>query len=352
MVEHRSSRPGSLPTENEEQVRNLKASESVVAAFRSAGFPSAPRDLSAIITTFVSNSTRGIPFGKISNMTPSDGQLASFATMGVNSLIESMSPVQREAMRAGVNPLDPAAVLQFSDKLHKLAPQQATQTLSSMRSGDNSARYDQVGDTASRGDWSSPSGQTYMRGYAIQHGLPWAANNADLLRLGPTAIDSIAQAHLRSEIYSGLNQTAGFTAKNVVTMTDYANRTATDANKLGKAITDANDGLSPEEKKLHNGALLKFMDAKDAPDREPASTKLHDAQKKLEETHPEKAETFKKLDKLLEEKKAEKRAENSAGSAIGAKAAAKENSNDDARAQMAEILRKRQGASATPKSGS
>ncbi len=201
MVEHRSSGPGSLPTENEEQVRNLKASESVVAAFQSAGFPSAPRDLSAIITTFVSNSTRGIPFGKISNMAPSDGQIASFATMGVQFSDRGHDAHAAGSDARGRQSARPCHRSQFSDKLQKLAPQQAAmQNLSSMRSGDNSARYDQVGDTLSRGDWSSPSGQTYMRGYAIQHGLPWAANNPDLLRLGPTAIDSIAQAHLRQRL--------------------------------------------------------------------------------------------------------------------------------------------------------
>jgi hypothetical protein len=96
------------PSESEDQVRHLKVSESVVSAFQAVGIPSPPSDLAAILTTFVGNSTKAIPFREIANMSPGSGQLGALAITGVNMLIGSMTPTQRKAMKAGVNPLDPS----------------------------------------------------------------------------------------------------------------------------------------------------------------------------------------------------------------------------------------------------
>jgi hypothetical protein len=115
------------------------------------------------------------------------------------------------------------------------------------------------------------------------------ANNSDLLRLGPAALESIAKANLKQETHT-------LSAKEARFSTDYANRTGT--NKIGDAIADATKGQTPNEKKMHNGALMNFMQASPA-DREAASAKLQEVHKKLEEAHPEK---FKNLGKRLEEK--------------------------------------------------
>lgn len=108
-------------TESEDTVRNLKASESVVAAFQAIGIPSPAPDLAQIITTYVKSKTQNIPFKQMSNMTPGSGQLGTSAAEGVTLLLGSLTPMQREAMKAGVNPLDPGAVLKFADALQRLA---------------------------------------------------------------------------------------------------------------------------------------------------------------------------------------------------------------------------------------
>lgn len=107
----------SLP-QSDDAIRNLKASESVVAAFQAAGFPSPPGELAQIATTFVRSQTLQIPINQVANMSAGSGQLGAAAAQGVNLLIGLMTPMQREAMKAGVNPLDPAAVLRFNALLN------------------------------------------------------------------------------------------------------------------------------------------------------------------------------------------------------------------------------------------
>jgi S1/P1 Nuclease len=108
-------------SENDDAVRNLKSSESVVAAFHAEGFPSPPGDITAIITAHVKSSTRDIPLNKIANMAPGSGPLGTSAAAGVNMFLTMLTPAQREAAKAGVNPLDPAAVLKFSMTLNNRA---------------------------------------------------------------------------------------------------------------------------------------------------------------------------------------------------------------------------------------
>ena len=101
-------------SENDDGIRNLKASESVVAAFHAEGFPSPPAGIADIISTHVKSSTRDIPLSKIANMSPGSGSLGTSAAAGVNMFLNMLTPQQREAAKAGVNPLDPAAVLKFN----------------------------------------------------------------------------------------------------------------------------------------------------------------------------------------------------------------------------------------------
>jgi hypothetical protein len=108
-----------LVTENDDGVRNLKASESVVAAFHAEGFPNPPAGIADIIATHVKNSTRDIPSNKLANMTPGSGALGTSAAAGVNMFLNMLTPAQRDAAKAGVNPLDPAAVLKFSAALNQ-----------------------------------------------------------------------------------------------------------------------------------------------------------------------------------------------------------------------------------------
>ncbi len=109
---------GAALPQSEDAIRNLKASESVVAAFQAAGFSSPPGELAQIATTFVKSQTQQIPINQVANMAAGSGQLGASAAQSVNLLIGTMTPMQREAMKAGINPLDPAAVLRFNALLN------------------------------------------------------------------------------------------------------------------------------------------------------------------------------------------------------------------------------------------
>jgi hypothetical protein len=150
------------------------------------------------------------------------------------------------------------------------------------------------------------------------------ANNSDLLRLGPAALESIAKANLKQETHT-LSAIS----------TDYANRTGT--NKIGDAIADATKGQTADEKKMHTGALMNFMQASPA-DREAALAKLQEVHEKLEEAHPEK---FKNLGKRLEEKKAETN--------TAEKTAKKENATTGAKDAKANIKEVKANAEETKK---
>jgi hypothetical protein len=115
----------------------------------------------------------------------------------------------------------------------------------------NSARFDSISGVAGKaGDYSSPAGQAYMRNFAAQVGVPWAANNPELLRLGPAALQTLADVHLRQDIYNRLTKEAGFKAKDVVGIARLAKEKGVDANKLGGDIADSVRNLSGGDKHL------------------------------------------------------------------------------------------------------
>ncbi|MCA1515644.1 hypothetical protein [Bradyrhizobium sp. NBAIM01] len=91
----------SLP-ESEDAVRNLKASESVQSAFLSVGIPSPPGDVAALITNHVKEAVQGISLSQVANMSPGSGELGLAAVQGVNQFMNSLTPAQLAAVKAGV----------------------------------------------------------------------------------------------------------------------------------------------------------------------------------------------------------------------------------------------------------
>jgi hypothetical protein len=142
----------------------------------------------------------------------------------------------------------------------------------------SSARYDGMA-LGAKGDWSSPAGQAYMRDYAMQQGLPWAANNPELLRLGPAAIKVLADVHLSQQTYDGLTKEAAFRAKDVVTVAKFAKETNTDPNDLGNTLKQNNRALATDENgKVDQKVLESLRDAQTeymaAPNKPGAKEKL------------------------------------------------------------------------------
>jgi hypothetical protein len=110
----------------------------------------------------------------------------------------------------------------------------------------SSASYD---DMAAH-DWGSPAGLAKMRGYAMEAGIPWAASNPELLRLGPSAVQALADVHFRQESYRRLTHEASFEAKDVVTLAKFAKRHKLDANKLAGQVSDDVKSIAGNNKPL------------------------------------------------------------------------------------------------------
>lgn len=109
------------------------------------------------------------------------------------------------------------------------------------------ARFDGAGGVKDGAYWGTASGLSEMRALAINSGVPWAANNPDLLRLGPTAIAAIAAVNLQQQSYQRLTKDAGFKAKDVVALATFAKKKNVDANQLSQAWGDVAKGLTPAE---------------------------------------------------------------------------------------------------------
>jgi hypothetical protein len=87
--------------------------------------------------------------------------------------------------------------------------------------------------------------QLQTRDYAIRQGVLWAADNKDILKLGPAAIDVLVRTGLRKDVYTGLTKEAGLSAKGAIGMADMLDKDGKDANAAGnelkKSLLEIND---------------------------------------------------------------------------------------------------------------
>jgi hypothetical protein len=146
----------------------------------------------------------------------------------LNYLSATPQEVERERAALGLPPLSGVRVQgRFSD------PE---------RDGDgrsSGARYDGMNGTA------LTQLQLQTRDYAIRQGVLWAADNKDILKLGPAAIDVLARTGLRKDVYTGLTKEAGLSAKGAIGMADMLDKDGKDANLAGnelkKSLLEIND---------------------------------------------------------------------------------------------------------------
>jgi hypothetical protein len=331
--------PSGSISENDDAVRNLKSSESVVAAFHAEGFPSPPGDIAAIITAHVKSSTRDIPLNKIANMTPGSGPLGTSAAAGVNMFMNSLTPAQREAIKAGVNPLDATAMMKLGGLFKSDAGNFGR--LSGRDATDGSgARFDGL---ALHG---LTQNQVQARDLAAKLGLGWATNNPDLLRLGPSAIQALADVHLRQDSYERFKN-GGLSAKTIVAGARYAKKHDIDYNEASKAYEDVHKSVSPSDQKVHSDAVTKFNESAGQPnakpaDEETAKKEFNNSMEKLKERNPAAREKIERQQRLLKTVQQQEHA-------AVKKADAKEAKNDDLAAKGADLLKKRQAAAQSPK---
>ncbi len=183
-------------------------------------------------------------------MSPGSGVLGTSAAAAVNQFVSSLTPSQREAVKAGVNPLDAAAMMKFSAMLNPDAGNFAR--LAGRDAAASGARYDGMG----------PQGftqtQIQARDLAIKSGLSWAANNPDLLRLGPSAIQALADVHLQKESYERFKQ-GGLTDKGIVHGARWAKRNGIDFNQYSRTYESTQTLLAPADQQANSQAVERFF---------------------------------------------------------------------------------------------
>jgi hypothetical protein len=121
-------------------------------------------------------------------------------------------------------------------------------------------------------------------------GMPWAANNQDLLRLGPQAIHTLHQAQVREEVFRRARE-AGVSASTAVRIADRARRSGRDANEDIKKITEAFDAAAAGRpgsegariRREMDGELARYYADVDRASRENNPQLRAEAQRRLEE---------------------------------------------------------------------
>jgi len=284
----------SIP-ESEDTIRNFKASESVQAAFQASGIPSPPGDVAAIITNHVKSAIQGLPLSQVANMSSGSGELSAAAVAGVNQFVNSLTPSQREAVKAGVNPLDAGAMMKFGSMLNADASNFAR--LAGRDSAGSGARYDGMGTQ------NLTQTQIQARDLAIKTGLSWAVNNPDLLRLGPSAIQALADVQFRQESYDGLKR-VGYSASDTVGLAKFAKKKNIDANHLAQEIEQSNSDVARKpdgsiDKPILNQLRKIQTDYMDRPDDPAAQKKFDESMKQMKKVHPDKTEHLNRSMKAL-----------------------------------------------------
>jgi hypothetical protein len=193
--------------------------------------------------------------------------------------------------------------------------------------GDDSnsgARYDGMG---SIGDWNSPAGQAQMRELAVKSGIGWAAHNPGLLRMGPSAIQALAESHLKEENYKTLKNRLDFSDKDVVAGAKYSNRNHVDYNDITTSTNKAADGLPAAERKELLGGVKQLFNGKPGQEGQ-CKADFNTKVEGIKKSHPEKTQELDHLQKSLgTQKKAEvtqEHKEMTATGEIGKKAAVAE----------------------------
>jgi hypothetical protein len=292
-------------TESEDQVRNLKASQSVEAAFQAAGIPSPPGDIAAIITNHVKSEIQTLPLSQVANMSPGSGPLGTSAIAAVNQFVSSLTPSQREAVKAGVNPMDASAMMKLgglfksdANNFGRLAGRDGVEG--------SSARFDGIG---TQGFTQT---QLQARDLATKLGLGWATNNPDLLRLGPSAIQALADVHLQKESYERFKN-GGLSDKAIVGGARWAKRTGTDYNEASKTYEAVQQALPAADQQAHSRAVEQYFktvgtDKPPTPAVEQAAKDtFNKAVEPIKQRNPQATEQIEREQKVLKTLKQEER---------------------------------------------
>lgn len=119
------------------------------------------------------------------------------------------------------------------------------------------------------------------RSEAFRLGIPWAANNPDLLRLGPAAIKAIAATNLKEAGYKALREGSHYQTQDIVTFAKHSKIRGFDAENAAHATRDLVQGQPPGQQaglaEVLKGYDRAVVDAHAKPNDAAARQKLEEA---------------------------------------------------------------------------
>ncbi|MBJ7532943.1 hypothetical protein JDN40_02285 [Rhodomicrobium vannielii ATCC 17100] len=307
-----------------------KASEAVALALNDAKFGNAAASFRDLLAVHVQSQIATIPDHQLANMSVSASRLSEIATNVVADALSQIPPERREAVQRGdsLKPGETAMILTL------FGLPRGVMAFTGERKGEtgdgtlpkSSARLDLLVSKDSPEYWRTPEGQAAMTAYACTLGLSWARSVPELLRMGPEAIKALADVHLRKETYTGLRGIAGFEKEQVLALAKAAHEKEKnfDANEAGRLITEANKGLSAEEKRRHNEALVGVMKAPRGPEGDAAWRHYEEVHKKLRANHPENGKALDRSDDFMRDQVRQTRKYEARAEAIQTRAEATE----------------------------
>jgi hypothetical protein len=181
--------------------------------------------------------------------------------------------------------------------------------------------------------------QTEQMGKALalaeKYGLGWAANNPDLLRLGPSAIQALADVKLQQESYQRF-QKGGLSAKTIVDGARWAKKNGVDLNEASRAYEGTHQQLTPEQQKEHQKAtegLFKSYTGSPA-EQEAAKKRYNEAMEGLKKSNPGAAPHMDREQRTLKTAKQQENAATATAEKKEAKVEQAASKNDDLMASL------------------
>lgn len=174
------------------------------------------------------------------------------------------------------------------------------------------ARFSEIG-----GNLNSELARTIeiARHDAVRLGIPWAANNLELLRLGPAAIKAIAETNLRETGYKALRNGAYYEAPDVVAFAKHSKLRGFDAEKAAKSTEALVQSLPPDERKgvadilkgYDHAAAAHYANPADAAARERFETAGRAHKQKMEDIAKRSQDDYARVQRLEDDKRLEQR---------------------------------------------
>ena len=247
----------------------------------------------------------------------------------VDRIVQTLTPDERRAVASGGSVQRVEALIDAEAKQAEIKQKTNGTKLDNQQSAANGAygmlaQGDKINKAANMRDDRAGGGKgassydrqileqsTRAAALADHLNLGWAKNNPELLRLGPSAIQALADAHFREESYKRLTREALFSAKDVVTVATFAKKTRQDANDLANTIVDSNKALATGvDGKVDQRLLRELRDAETSymadPNNQEKKNKLNETVKRAagnDEAKKTKGEEL--IGKLGAQKKAE-----------------------------------------------